>query len=264
MPESTCLWNSRACLVVTRAQDRSGRKGCERTGGVDRLFNSLGFGLARIGLEADRCRTGFTRRCSRQDLWSSCRRPGMCGMCSGDAVKSDRTDAGGIAQPIRLGWFRPVHRKSPVAQEVRAFPPRASRSIEAVRHRDEPVRHSVWRWSESRADHAEPLCRADQGACQRRCHVRSRGRGVARRACSTAARVRKLRKKGTDDGKCRCAGAPVDVGPGVGAIVALTYVSAIDDPTRFESSKGVGVHFGPTPKKHQSARRISPARSEAR
>jgi transposase len=40
--------------------------------------------------------------------------------------------------------------------------------------------------------------------------------------------------------------------PGVGAIVGLTYVSAIDDPTRFKSSKGVGAHFGLTPKKYQS------------
>ena len=40
--------------------------------------------------------------------------------------------------------------------------------------------------------------------------------------------------------------------PGVGAIVALTYVSAIDDPARFKSSKTVGAHFGLTPKKYQS------------
>ncbi|MGC2398027.1 MAG: transposase, partial [Rhodomicrobium sp.] len=40
--------------------------------------------------------------------------------------------------------------------------------------------------------------------------------------------------------------------PGVGAIVALTYVSAIDDSGRFSSSKRVGAHFGLTPKKYQS------------
>ena len=40
--------------------------------------------------------------------------------------------------------------------------------------------------------------------------------------------------------------------PGVGEIVALTYVSAIDDPSRFRSSKAVGAHFGLTPKKYQS------------
>ena len=40
--------------------------------------------------------------------------------------------------------------------------------------------------------------------------------------------------------------------PGVGAIVALTYASAIDDPGRFRSSKAVGAHFRLTPKKYQS------------
>jgi hypothetical protein len=35
-------------------------------------------------------------------------------------VKSDRNDARGIAQLMRLGWFRPVHCKSIGAQEVRA------------------------------------------------------------------------------------------------------------------------------------------------
>lgn len=35
-------------------------------------------------------------------------------------VKTDKKDAGGIAQLMRLGWFRPVHCKSLPAQEVRA------------------------------------------------------------------------------------------------------------------------------------------------
>ena len=40
--------------------------------------------------------------------------------------------------------------------------------------------------------------------------------------------------------------------PGVGTIVGLTFVAAIDDPGRFTSSKQVGAHFGLTPKKYQS------------
>ena len=40
--------------------------------------------------------------------------------------------------------------------------------------------------------------------------------------------------------------------PGVGTIVALTYSAAIDDPSRFKSSKTVGAHFGMTPKRYQS------------
>src|SRR5258708_18484462 len=40
--------------------------------------------------------------------------------------------------------------------------------------------------------------------------------------------------------------------PAVGPIVSLTFACAIDDPSRFTSSKQAGPHFGLTPKKYQS------------
>ena len=40
--------------------------------------------------------------------------------------------------------------------------------------------------------------------------------------------------------------------PGVGAVVAITFTTAVDDPTRFSRSRAVGAHFGLTPKKYQS------------
>jgi transposase len=40
--------------------------------------------------------------------------------------------------------------------------------------------------------------------------------------------------------------------PGVGALTALTFKTAIDDPARFTASKMVGAHFGLTPRKYQS------------
>ena len=40
--------------------------------------------------------------------------------------------------------------------------------------------------------------------------------------------------------------------PAVGAIVSLTFACAIDDPSRFTSSKQVGPYLGLTPKKYQS------------
>ena len=45
---------------------------------------------------------------------------------------------------------------------------------------------------------------------------------------------------------------PIDDPPGVGAVVAMTFRSAIDQPARFTKSKAVGAHFGLTPKKYQS------------
>jgi transposase len=40
--------------------------------------------------------------------------------------------------------------------------------------------------------------------------------------------------------------------PGVGALVAITFKTAIDDPTRIRKSKAVGALFGLTPRKYQS------------
>jgi transposase len=40
--------------------------------------------------------------------------------------------------------------------------------------------------------------------------------------------------------------------PGVGAVVAMTFKAAIDQPERFQHSKAVGAHFGLTPRKYQS------------
>ena len=48
--------------------------------------------------------------------------------------------------------------------------------------------------------------------------------------------------------------------PGVGPIVGLTFVAAIDDPGGFKSSKQVGAHFGLTPRKYQSGETDVPGR----
>lgn len=40
--------------------------------------------------------------------------------------------------------------------------------------------------------------------------------------------------------------------PGVGPMTAITFVSAIDDPTRFKSSRDVGPYLGLTPRTFQS------------
>jgi transposase len=59
---------------------------------------------------------------------------------------------------------------------------------------------------------------------------------------------RRLRDRAREDDRARL----LMTTPGVGVIVALTYVAAMDDPGRFRSSKAVGAHFGLTPKRYQS------------
>jgi transposase len=40
--------------------------------------------------------------------------------------------------------------------------------------------------------------------------------------------------------------------PGVGALTAITYLTTIDDPARFQHSRDVGAHLGLTPRKYAS------------
>jgi transposase len=48
--------------------------------------------------------------------------------------------------------------------------------------------------------------------------------------------------------------------PGVGAVTALTFKAAVDDPGRFKSSRTVAAHFGLTPRRFQSGETDNPGR----
>ena len=99
-------------------------------------FSSLGLALSRIGLEAGPL---------SQWLYAALRQAGRAvelletrhvrDAFKAMPVKSDRNDARGIAQLMRLGWFRPVHCKSMAAQELRAVADGAqAHPVEASRH----------------------------------------------------------------------------------------------------------------------------------
>ena len=85
-------------------------------------FRGLGIGLARVGLEAgplSRWLSAAMRDAgfAVELLETRHVRDAFKAM----PVKTDREDARGIAQLMRLGWFRPVHCKSLPAQETRAL-----------------------------------------------------------------------------------------------------------------------------------------------
>jgi transposase len=48
--------------------------------------------------------------------------------------------------------------------------------------------------------------------------------------------------------------------PGVGPVTSLTFKTAVDDPSRFRSSRTVAAHFGLTPRRYQSGEMDNPGR----
>ena len=86
------------------------------------FFRQLGVAVTRIGLEAGPLsqwlHAGLTGAGYEAVLLETRH---VKAALSAMIVKTDRKDARGIAQLLRMGWYRPVHRKSPPAQEVRAL-----------------------------------------------------------------------------------------------------------------------------------------------
>jgi transposase len=218
------------------------------------FFGELGNGLARIGIEA--CPLS-------QWLHAGLSAAGFAvvllevrhvkAAISAMAVKTDRNDARGIAQLLRMGWYRPVHCKSQPAQDVRALlTARKQLLVKAIdvelclrgllrgyglkMGQTTSVRFSI-RVRELAAGHP---------VLEQLSEAMLRARDVLRK--EIAALHRQLLAIARSDNICR----HLMTVPGVGALTALTFKTAVDDPTRFTSSKRLGAHFGLTPRKYQS------------
>ena len=168
-------------------------------------------------------------------------------------VKTDRRDARGIAQLLRLGWYRPVHAKSVGAQEVRAL--LTARKLIQTKLLDvECGMRGVLRGFGLKVG---PISR---GRFEARIRELVEGQPTLETAIDSMLAVRNALQQEfarlhrallalvRDDPVCR---RLMSV-PGVGAITAITFRSGVDDPTRFRRSRDVGPHFGLTPKKYQS------------
>jgi transposase len=168
-------------------------------------------------------------------------------------VKSDRNDARGIAQLMRLGWFRPVHCKSIGAQEVRAMLT-ARKLVQSKLQDVENSLRGILRGFGLKVGKTTP--RSFAGRIRELVAGHPNLATIAQALLSVQAVL--LRELNTFEKRVR-AMARSDLKakllmstPAVGPIVALTYTSAIDDPARFKSSKQAGPHFGLTPKRYQS------------
>jgi transposase len=168
-------------------------------------------------------------------------------------VKTDRKDARGIAQLLRMGWYRSVHCKSPPAQEVRALLTGRKLLLGKATDVELGIRGLLRGFglkvgAVGKAGFAARVRElvAGHGLLEPVIEPMLRAREALRTEMSQLHR-QVLALVRLDD-VCR----RFMTVPGVGPVVALTYKSAVDDPGRFRSSKTVGAHFGLTPRRYQS------------
>jgi transposase len=177
----------------------------------------------------------------------------MRAMLKAQINKTDRNDARGLAQMMRVGLYRPVHVKTLRSQKLRVLlTHRKLLQSKAIAIENDlratlrnfglkvgtigPVKYElrIRELVENLPDLAvlvEPLLLVRR--------VIREQLGILHRRLLAIVR---------DDDVCR----RLMTIPGVGPVVALTYRVTVDVPARFRNSKALGAVFGLTPSKYQS------------
>ncbi|RWR05931.1 IS110 family transposase [Sinirhodobacter populi] len=221
---------------------------------LSRHFAELGLPIIRIGLEA-----GPLSQWLREGLVVTgfdvvlLETRHVRAALSAMTVKTDRKAARGIAQLLRMGWFRPVHAKSADAQATRAV--LIGRKLLQAKQRDVELGiRGILR------GYGLKVGEVSRGRFEARIRDLIEGHDMLATVIGAMLKARialwgeftrlhrTMLKIARADPVCNRLRSV----PGVGALVALTYRSAVDDPGRFSRSRTVGAYFGLTPGKYQS------------
>jgi transposase len=218
------------------------------------VLASPAYHFKRIGLEAGPLSQWLFSAFAEEDLPVICvETRQMRAVLKAQVNKTDRNDARGIAQMMRVGLYRPVHVKTLRSQKLRMLLTHRKLLQSKAIAVDNDLRGTLRNFG---------LKVGMVGAARFEARIKELIENfpdlavlvepllVVRRVlreqlgilhCRLLAVVR-------DDDVCR----RLMTVPGVGPVVALTYRATIDVPARFRKSKSVGAVFGLTTAKYQS------------
>src|SRR5512132_4007249 len=177
----------------------------------------------------------------------------MRAMLKAQINKTDRNDARGIAQMMRVGLYRPVHVKTLRSQKLRML----------LTHRKLLQSKAIAIENDLRGTLRNFGLKVDMiGKVKFEARIKELVGNlpdlavlvepllIVRRVLREQIVIlhRRLLAIVRDDEVCR----RLMTTPGVGPVVALTYRATVDVPARFRNSKAVGAVFGLTPSKYQS------------
>jgi transposase len=221
---------------------------------IARLIRKRAPGVTRVGLESGPTSVWLTHALVAEKL------PVVCldarhaqAVLSVRPNKSDRSDARGLAEMVRVGWFKAVQVKSLTAHERKALLIARHQLVEMRVRMDNQLRGILKTFGlvigkcghGQIGERAQELAEGHPGIdCVVATMVAVRDTLLKQIAVFDRA-IRRLAK--TDDTARRLMTVP-----GVGPVVALAYMSVIDDPRRFGHARDVGAYLGLTPQRYQS------------
>ena len=167
--------------------------------------------------------------------------------------KTDRNDARGIAQMMRVGLYKPVHVKTARSQEVRMLLTARkflqTKIIDAENNLRGLLRNFGLKvGAVTRVKFEQRISELLEQSPHLAVTIIPllEVRRVLREQYQRLHKA--MEKMATDDGICRL----LMTAPGVGPVVALSFRAGVDEPARFSKSRAVPAHFGLTPARYQS------------
>ena len=167
--------------------------------------------------------------------------------------KSDRNDARGIAQMVRVDMIRPVHVKTLSSQHRRMLLTNRKFMLKQLCDAEGNIRGTLRNFGLkvgkiSRGRFEARVLDLVAGRPALACLVRP----MLRARAELLAAFNQLHKMMLDTVRADPVCRRLMTVPGVGPVTALTFRSTVDVPARFARSRSVGAHFGLTPRKWQS------------
>ena len=167
--------------------------------------------------------------------------------------KTDKNDARGLADLMRVGWFKSVHSRALDSQYTRSMLLARKRLVDTRRQFENQLRNIM------KVFGCMLGSTAGRGFVQR-VETACKNDPVVHRLCEPILRlVRELRLQiNAYERQLRSIARHDEVTrrmmtvPGIGALTALAFKSSIDDPHRFRRSADVGAFLGLTPRRYQS------------
>jgi transposase len=218
------------------------------------VLTNPAYHFKRIGLEAGPLSQWLFSALAEADLPVICvETRHMRAVLKAQINKTDRNDARGIAQMMRVGLYRPVHVKTLRSQKLRML----------LTHRKLLQSKAIAIENDLRATLRNfGLKVGVVGTVKFEARIKGLVENlpdlvvlvepllIVRRVLREQIGIlhRRLLTIVRDDDVCR----RLMTVPGVGPVVALTYRATVDVPARFRNSKAVGAVFGLTPAKYQS------------
>jgi transposase len=245
---SVCIVNAEGKVVLERKVE-------SEPGPLTEVLQGHGADLRLIGIEASSLGGWLQAELSGRGLEAVVIEAGHTHIAlSTMRNKTDRNDARGIAQLMRMGWFKVVHVKSLEAQRLRVLLGCRRSVVRKLVDVENEIRGTLRAFglkvgSVSRGRFAARIISLSDQADPLVAELVLRLLAIRGTLLIEYRRMHQLVVKATmSDPVCR---RLMSV-PGVGPVTALAFRTGVDDPQRFKRSRTVAAHFGMTPRRFQS------------